>query len=264
MIRDSISDHCFSIIHLNIRSLAANFDHLTTLLSSLNHNFHIIGLSETKILKNKDPNINETIPGYSFFFQPTLHNAGGVGFYIREEIGFNFRDNLNAMTDDFECLWIEIHSKSRNTVCAIVYRHPNSNFENFKVYFTSAIDKISKESKIAILVADFNINLLNYDTHSDTAEFLNTLGSYCFQPHITKRTRITDHSATLIDHIYFNSMEHRTISGNILCDITDHLPNFLIINKFSYNFSNSKIVIYRRDYSNFASDDFLNEVKSVH
>ena len=59
-------------------------------------------------------------------------------------------------------------------------------------------------------------------------------------------------------------MEHRTISGNILCDITDHLPNFLIINKFSYNFSNSKIVIYRRDYSNFASDYFLNEVKSVH
>ena len=145
LIRDSISHHCFSIIHLNIRSLAANFDHLTTLLSSLNHNFHIIGLSETKILKNKDPIINETIPGYSFFSQPTLHNAGGVGFYIREEIEFHFRDDLNAMTDDFECLWIEIRSKSRNTVCAIVYRHPNSNFENFKVYFTSAIDKISKE-----------------------------------------------------------------------------------------------------------------------
>ena len=69
----------------------------------------------------------------------------------------------------------------------------NSNFENFKVYFTSAIDKISKESKIAVLVGDFNINLLNYDTHSDTAEFLNTLGSYCFQPRIIRPTRILCH-----------------------------------------------------------------------
>ena len=44
LIRDSISDHCFSFIHSNIRSLAANFDDLSTFLSSLNHNFHIIGL----------------------------------------------------------------------------------------------------------------------------------------------------------------------------------------------------------------------------
>ena len=102
-------------------------------------------------------------------------------------------------------------------------------------------------------------------THTLTQlNFSILLDRICFQPHITKPTRITDHSATLIDHIYFNSMEHRTISGNILCDITDHLPNFLIINKFSYNFSNSKTVIYRRDYSNVTSDDFLNEVKSVH
>ena len=162
--------------------------------------------------------------------------------------------------------WGKVDSR-RKSIQSCLYTtlyNNNSNFENFKVYFTSAIDKISKESKIAVLVGDFNINLLKYDTHSDTAEFLNTLGSYCFQPHIAKPTRITDHSATLIDHIYFNSMEHRTISGNILCDITDHPPNFLIINKFSYNFANSKTVIYRRDYSNFASYDFLNEVKSVH
>ena len=112
-------------------------------------------------------------------------------------------------------------------------------------------------------MGDFNINLLNYDTHTDTAEFLDTLATYCFQPHIIKPTRITDHSATLIDHIYFNSTEHRTVSGNILCDITDHLPNFLIINKFSNNFSKPKTAIFRRDYSNFASDEFLNEVKSV-
>ena len=76
-------------------------------------------------------------------------------------------------------------------------------------------------------MGDFNMSLLNFDTHVATEQFLNTLASYCFQPHIVKPTRTTDHSATLVDHIYFNSTEHYAISGNILYHITDYLPNFL-------------------------------------
>lgn len=57
-------------------------------------------------------------------------------------------------------------------------------------------------------MGDFNLNLLNYDSNSDTNDFVNTLGSYYFHPHILKPTRITEHSATLIDNIFFNSMEH--------------------------------------------------------
>ena len=48
-------------------------------------------------------------------------------------------------------------------------------------------------------MGDFNFNLLNSDSHSGTEEFLNTLGSYFFNPHILQPTRITHHSATLID-----------------------------------------------------------------
>jgi hypothetical protein len=39
------------------------------------------------------------------------------------------------------------------------------------------------------------------------------------------------HTATLIDNIFLNSIEYDTMSGNLLTDITDHLPNFLIINR---------------------------------
>ena len=118
-VRDSISENCFSAIHCNIRSLAANHDNLTTLLSNLKHNFHIIGLSETKIVINKDCVANISISGYQFFSQPSVHNAGGVGFYIRNEIEFHLRDDLSSTTDDYESLWIEVHSKSHNIVCAI-------------------------------------------------------------------------------------------------------------------------------------------------
>ena len=260
-VRDSINDNCFSVIHCNVRSLAANHDNLITLLSNLNHNFHIIGLSETKIVLNKDYLANISIPGYQFFSQPSLHSAGGVGFYIRNGVQFHLRDDLSSTADDYECLWIEVHSTSHNIVCAVVYRHPHSNLDNFTNYFTAAVDKISKESKFSMLMGDFNINLLNFESHTPTDLFINTLAAYCFQPHIIKPTRITEHSATLIDQIYFNSIEHSTVSGNLVCDISDHLPNFLIINKLSC--ISFQPTIYQRDYSKFDQEDLLVEVQSV-
>ena len=82
-----------------------------------------------------------------------------------------------------------------------------------------------------------------------------------FHPHILQPTRITDHFATLIDNIFFNSIEHIAISGNVVYDLSDHLPNLVILNRFSDVSSNTKL--YRRDYSNFNQSAFLNDVRSV-
>jgi transcriptional antiterminator len=43
----------FSALHSNIRSLSANHDHMTSMLSDLNCHFNIIGLTETKIRVGK-------------------------------------------------------------------------------------------------------------------------------------------------------------------------------------------------------------------
>ena len=109
-------------------------------------------------------------------------------------------------------------------------------------------------------MGDFNINLLN-TSHSGTNEFLDILESNFFNPHILQPTRITDHSATLIDNIFFNSLTHHTISGNIAYDLTDHLPNFLIVNKFSTLPKHFKMT--RRDYSKFDSTIFSEEIRST-
>lgn len=258
----SFSKNSFSTFHCNIRSLAANYDNLITLLSELHYPFNVIGLSETKIKVNKDQISNTSIPSYDFISQPSLQNAGGVGFYVKNDIIYHTRDDLTSTTEDYESLWIEIDCKAHcNIVCAIVYRHPNSNLEKFSDYLIATVDKISKENKYCILMGDFNINLLNFETHPSTEEFINALGSYCFQPHIIQPTRITDHSATLIDNIFFNSLDHHTVSGNLLYDITDHLPNFLVINKLS-NLP-KKLKMFRRDYSNFKEQDLIKEVQSI-
>ena len=174
-------------------------------------------------------------------------------FYIskyssKNQLTFTERDDLSAYTNDYESMWIEIDSPKQNDIlCSVFYRHPNTSLNSFLKEFYKTLDITSKESKFCIIMEDFNINLINYESHHTTEEYVNTLNSYSFQPLITHPTRITYHSATLIDNIFFNSLEHYTLSGNILTDLTDHLPNFVIINKICV--TNTKNKTHKRDFS---------------
>ena len=109
------------------------------------------------------------------------------------------------------------------------------------------------------MTGDFNIDLLKIDIHANSENFLNITGFSFFLPHILQPTRITDHSSTLIDNIFFNSVEHFTINGNIVYDLTDHLPNFIFFNKFSALTPNIKI--YKRYYSKLREE--ANVVSSI-
>lgn len=110
-------------------------------------------------------------------------------------------------------------------------------------------------------MGDFNINILNSDNHLMTDSFVNNLATYFFQPHILHPTRITSHSATLIDNIFFNSLDHNTVSGNILSDVSDHLPNFLLINQIDTVKKDQ--TIYKRDYSSLNEKEFLGKFEQL-
>ena len=110
------------------------------------------------------------------------------------------------------------YKKQPQYVMRDILQEPNSNLESFTNSLFANIKKVHRESKCCIVLGDFNINILNNDRHPPTEEFLNNFGSYFFQPRILKPTRITNYSATLIDDIFFNSLEHPTLSGNILSD----------------------------------------------
>ena len=85
------SNNAFSILNSNIRSLSSNFEDFNTMLSELYFPFSVIGLTETKIKVDQQPLLNIDLPGYSFFSKPTLSNAGGVGFHIKNEFYCHIR-----------------------------------------------------------------------------------------------------------------------------------------------------------------------------
>lgn len=78
---------------------------------------------------------------------------------------------------------------------------------------------------------------------------------------ILQPTHITDHTTTSIDNIFLNSVSHPTISGNLTYDLTDHLPNFIILNKFSVLPKNS--TFSQRDYSNYNEASLIHDVECV-
>ena len=262
IIKNCISVNHLSFLHNNIRSLNASFDNFVQMLSELSCSFSVIGLTETRLNDRLESTFNHHLDSYSFVSQHSLSNAGGVGFYVKDNCCYDVRYDLSDSVAGFETLWIEIQSNhNQNIICGVFYRHPHSNIDAFITFLNQTLDKISNEQKNCVLMGDFNLNLLNVDSHPSTEEFLNTFGTYFYNPHILQPTRITNHSATLIDNIFFNSSSHHTISGNLVYDLSDHLPNFLIINSLSTLPKN--IEISRRDYSQFNQSNLINDFESV-
>ena len=56
-------------------------------------------------------------------------------------------------------------------------------------YVNNLLDKLLKENKTVFLLGDFSIYLLNYDQHSLTNEFLNSISSQMLLPNTTTKNK---------------------------------------------------------------------------
>ena len=79
-------------------------------------------------------------------------------------------------------------------------------------------------------------------------------------PVITKATRVTDHTSSLIDHIYTNTPEKVIKSGICLADISDHLPVFCTI---ANTLPTSKEARFFCDFTHFNQTAFQIDLSSI-
>ena len=161
----------FSLLHLNIRSLQCNASKLTDLFSNVNFKFSLIGISETW-LNDSSPSVD--IDGYSFVHKGRENRSGGgVGLYVSSNLNFKLRCDLDFLESNVaESLFIEIvKPQGKNIVTGVIYRPPNHNVDEFLTMTNELLSKISKENKICYLMGDFNLNLMNHQSHSATGEF---------------------------------------------------------------------------------------------
>ena len=95
--------------------------------------------------------------------------------------------------------------------------------------YDTILSKLSNSQNV-IIGSDLNFDFLKTDTHISTTTLLYSIFTNSFVPTITKLTRITHNSVTLIDNILVKSNNNnRVYSGIISTNIYDHFPDFCSI-----------------------------------
>ena len=127
---------------------------------------------------------------------------GGVAIYVKNTLKHRLLNQMTYVVNDLlECLSIEMLDLNNNkNMVTCLHRQPDSSIDDF-------INNIEK--------------LFNYNSNNLVNNFLDSIHSLGLFPLITKPTRITSHSATLIDNIFTNIHDNAHMSG-----ISDHFPVF--------------------------------------
>ena len=130
-----------------------------------------------------------------------------------------------------ESCWVEIDPgyNKAHIIVGCVYRHPTADLSQFTSQMEEILNMLNLNKYQVYILGDMNINFLNFSNHIPTEEYLDMLYSNNFLPIITKPTRITNHTSTLIDHIYTNTPIEQITPGIATMDISDHLPIFCIV-----------------------------------
>ena len=245
------------MMHFNIRSLQKHLTSLNDFILTVKETPEIIAISETKL---QDENIyNISIPGYVFLKTNSPTRAGGVGLYISKELSFIRRRDLEITGDGIESCWVEFtREKEKNIVIGCIYRHPSRDCAKLHNALKAQLSNLNNQSKEVFVLVDININFLNYNRDNKISDYLDMLLDY--MPLITKPTRITDHTATLIDHFYTNVPQKITKAGICLADITDHLPVYSTVRNRLLLCQETQ---YFRDFSHFAKHLFLNDLEDI-
>ena len=136
-------------------------------------------------------------------------------------------------------------SEQSNILVGTYYRHPKKNSNNvFLEKLKKNLHKLGNNNKITVVSGDFNFDLLKYDYNNLTNDFLSIMYSNFFQPCILEPIRIlSNNRPSLLDNIFINTRDKGVYSGNMIDKISDHMPNFAIINNIFHKERNQKIMV---------------------
>ena len=221
-----------SIYHMNARSFLPKKTQLIQYLESLECNFKVIGVSETWLTNDSLPYASLDQYKCEHTVRPPGLVGGGVSIYVHDSIDYGKRLDLTMASHDIETCFVEIDKTSlslnKNVLVGCIYRPPGRCAKEFNNHMKNILEIISHENKIGYIMGDYNLNLLNNESHKQTNEFLDVMYGNAFIPVITKSTRITSHTATLIDNIFTNNThsDRQQYPGLLYNDISDHLPIF--------------------------------------
>ena len=195
------------------------------------------------------------IDGYDFFRKDRTEiqdkEGGGIIIYFRNTIKCKRRTDLEI--SHIETIWMEIElPNSKHFLFCSTYRPPNT--------YSSWIDLFEEELSIAqatglefILMGDFNIDL-NTSTNN---KWIHLIQLFDLSQLVTEPTRVTETTATIIDHIYVSNPENISNCFVSRLSISDHFP-ICFSRKVNHKLAKNKHTMNSyRSYKHFDETKFL-------
>lgn len=121
----------------------------------------------------------------------------GIMFYIHEDIPLI----SSTSNPSLELLAVEVNLKQGPLPIFLYYHPPSAPLSRDSL--EAALHSLNPSQSSAILLGDFNINLLVSNDSSST--LLSMLFAFHLHQVLIQPTRVTKDSSTLIDHVYHTS-----------------------------------------------------------
>ena len=126
---------------------------------------------------------NIVLNNYFFEHTPTESSAGSTLLHIANPLSYKIHNDLKIYEKcELESTFIEIiNPRKSNIIVGVIYKHPNMAVNDF---LNHLLKKINQEQKKVFLLGDFNVDLMHYNEHKPTNEFLDSLASNSYLPYI--------------------------------------------------------------------------------
>ena len=241
--------------HLNTVSIPKHFDELKQIVNK----FQIFAASETNIRPNT-PESLYNFEGFNFFGSNRKKGTLGVGLYIDDKIESK-RIRTNYKESQPEMLFVECKFRKTILLVGVVYKSPGV---SYKAYgdITESIAAITTKYDHVILLGDYNVNYLRPDTPETKFFKTNILEQFGLEQVITKPTRISKNSRSLIDLIVVNNprmVKHSDVVD--LPGLSDHSLIYITYSIKRPKFKPKKVI--RRDFRKFSSADFNKDIENI-
>ena len=215
--------------------MSKNCDNLLDILRDSNYSFNIFCITETwctdSALQN---NSNLHLPNFDIISQEKKTNkrGGGVLIYIHKRLKCNLRNDLCVQDNkNKEILTIEISRENdKNILLSYCNRVPSGDSENLSTFLQNSIIEKSVSEKKSSDMIGVCLNCLKYHENAKTKYFYDNIFEKGAIPIINRPTRISEHSASLIDNILTIDIFNNSLKkGIIKSNVCDHFPRFFSI-----------------------------------
>ncbi len=238
----------------NVRSLEPKLDEIRIIVKS--NSLDVLAINETWLNESYTDSELE-IKGFNLIRKDRIGRpGGGVCFYIKEQLKYKVLSDINS---GIESLWLEIEGGKDKLILGTIYRPPDTDNR----YYESMLDEIEKAKNInenVLLLGDLNFNYKIDETLSkNPIKYIEDI--YDMRQLVNSPTRVTMETSSLLDVVLSTFYEKHTNTKVLKNSLSDHYCVITTISTVIGNSKNKHRVTTFRDYKNFDSDRFLEDLR---